>query len=107
MRHLMVRALWQSFSFTLVLCAAFRTSGFDDKEKDKVKDRDNPQAPIEVYEWSIWVGNPAQTTLNTTRVYKNAMPSSVGTSRPKFDEKDLGKKFSVAPVSVVQFFGEP
>ena len=66
-----------------------------------------PQSPIEVYEWSIWVGNPAQTTMNTTRIYKNAMPSSVGTSRPKFEEKDLADKFPVAPISVVQFFGEP
>ena len=105
MRALSIRALWLSFSLTLVLGAAFRTSGFDDK--DKIKDKDNPQSPIEVYEWSIWVGNPAQTTLNTTRVYKNAMPNSVGTSRPKFEDKDLGKKFPVAPVSVVQFFGEP
>jgi hypothetical protein len=105
MRAFFVRSLWLSISLTLVLGAAFRTSGFDDK--DKVKDKDNPQSPMEVYEWSIWVGNPAQTTLNTTRVYKNAMPSSIGTSRPKFEEKDLGSKFAVAPVSVVQFFGEP
>ncbi len=100
-----VRSLWLSFSLTIVLGVALRTSGYDDKEK--VKDKDNPQSPIEVYEWSIWVGNPAQTTLNTTRVYKNAMPSSVGTSRPKFEDKELASKFPVAPVSVVQFFGEP
>jgi hypothetical protein len=105
MRAIFVRSLWLSFSLALVLGAAFRTSGFDDKDKDK--DKDNPQSPIEVYEWSVWVGNPAQTTLNTTRVYKNAMPSSVGTTRPKFEDKDLGSKFRVAPVSVVQFFGEP
>ena len=100
MRALLVRTLGLSISLTLVLGAAIRTSAFDEKDKD------NPQAPIEVYEWSVWVGNPAQTTLNTTRVYKNAMPSSVGTSRPKFDDKDLGTKFPVAPISVVQFFGE-
>ncbi len=104
MRTYFPRSLWLTTSFAMVLCAAFRTSGFDDKAK--LKDQDNPQSPIEVYEWSIWVGNPAQTTLNTTRVYKNAMPNSVGTSRTKFEEKDLGSKFPVAPVSVVQFFGE-
>ena len=104
MRTYFPRSLWLTMSFAMVLCAAFRTSGFDDKAK--LKDQDNPQSPIEVYEWSIWVGNPAQTTLNTTRVYKNAMPNSVGTSRTKFEEKDLGSKFPVAPVSVVQFFGE-
>ena len=31
----------------------------------------------------------------------------VGTSRPKFEEKELADKFPVAPISVVQFFGEP
>ena len=69
--------------------------------------KDQPQSPIEVYEWSIWVGNPAQTTLNTARIYHNAMPNVVGTSRPKFEDKELAGKFPIAPVSVVQFFGEP
>ena len=36
---------------------------------------------------------------------QNAMPGNVGTSRAKFEEKDLATKFPVAPVSVVQFFG--
>ena len=34
------------------------------------------------------------------------MPNSGGTSRTKLEEKDLGSKFPVAPISVVQFFGE-
>ena len=69
-------------------------------------DKDNPQSPVEVYEWSVWVGNPAQPTINTTRVYKSAMPSSVGTSRPTLEEKERTIKFAVAPISVVQFFGD-
>jgi hypothetical protein len=68
---------------------------------------DRPSAPIEVYEWSVWVGSPAQTSLNAPRVYRNAMPASVGTSRPRFDEKELAKKFPVAPLSIVQTFGDP
>lgn len=68
---------------------------------------DPPQSPIEVHEWSIWVGNPAQTTLNGTRTYKNAMPNVVGTSRPKLEDKDPAIKFPLSPISVVQFFGEP
>jgi hypothetical protein len=71
--------------------------GFDDKA----------QTPVEVHEWSVWVANPAQTTWNGTRVYRNAMPSSVGTSRPKFEGKELDAKFPVATLSFVQFFGEP
>ncbi len=35
------------------------------------------------------------------------MPNVVGTSRPKFEDKELAGKFAIAPVSVVQFFGEP
>ena len=68
---------------------------------------DRPQAPIEVYEWSIWVGSPAQTSLNAPKVYRNAMPGAVGTSRPKAEEPELSRKFPVAPISVVQAFGEP
>jgi hypothetical protein len=72
-----------------------------------VRGDDRPGAPIEVYDWSVWVGSPAQTTLNNTRVYRNAMPVSVGTSRPKFEDAELARKFAVAPISVVQAFGEP
>ena len=35
------------------------------------------------------------------------MPGSVGTSRPKFEGKELDGKFPIAPISVVQFFGDP
>ena len=41
------------------------------------------------------------------RIYKNALPNVVGTARPKFEDKELAAKFPIAPVSVVQFFGEP
>jgi hypothetical protein len=70
-------------------------------------DDDRPEPPVEVYEWSVWVGSPAQASLNASRVYKNAMPGPVGTSRPKLETKDLAGKFAIAPISVVQFFGEP
>jgi hypothetical protein len=93
-----MRWLGLSIALLVFLGAAIRTSGFDDK--------DNPQSPVEVYEWSVWVSNPAQTTINTTRIYKGAMPSSVGTSRPTIEEKDRADRFPVAPISVVQFFGE-
>jgi hypothetical protein len=62
---------------------------------------------VEVHEWSVWVGSPSQVTLNGSRTYKNAMPGVVGTSRPKLEEKELTGKFPIAPISVVQFFGEP
>ena len=68
---------------------------------------DRPPPPIEVYEWSVWVGSPAQTSLNATRIYRNAMPGPVGTSRPKVEGMEKDRKFPIAPISVVQVFGEP
>jgi len=70
-------------------------------------DDERPQPPVEAHEWSIWVGSPAQESLNTARIYRNAMPGVVGTSRPKVEGKELEGKFPIAPISVVQFFGEP
>lgn len=66
-----------------------------------------PQPSVEAYEWSVWVGSPSQVSLNSSRAYKNAMPGVVGTSRPKLEDKELIGKFPIAPISVVQFFGEP
>jgi hypothetical protein len=105
MHRFFVRSSGLSIGLLVVLGFSLRSSGFDDKSKDK--DKDNPQTPLEVYEWSIWVGNPAQVTINTARVYKTGMPSSVGTSRPNIEEKDRTIKFPISPISVVQFFGEP
>ena len=86
-----------SLLLTLALLLGAKARGADERT----------EAPIEVYEWSVWVGSPAQTSLNAPKVYRNGMPGSVGTSRPKFDEAELAKKFAVAPISVVQVFGEP
>ena len=66
-----------------------------------------PEPPIEVYDWSVWVGNPAQPTLNGPRVYRNALPDAVGTSRPRAEGAELDRKFAVAPISVTQVFGTP
>ena len=66
-----------------------------------------PEPPVEVYDWSVWVGSPAQPALNGARVYRNALPRAVGTSRPDAEGAELDRKFPVAPVSVVQVFGDP
>jgi hypothetical protein len=89
----------RSFCLTVAvsLCGTSPCWAFDDKA----------QTPVEVHEWSVWVANPAQTTWNSSRVYRNAMPSSVGTSRPKFEGKDLGAKFPIPALSFAQLFGEP
>src|SRR5262245_24146748 len=102
MRTSFAKSLGLSNMLLLVLGTAFSASGFDEKDRDK----EQGQFPVEVFEWSIWVGNPAQSTINTARVYKNAMPGVVGTSRPKLEEKDRTNRFPVAPITVVQFFGE-
>jgi hypothetical protein len=106
-RVVLVRSLGLLFSAALVLVASFQASGYDDKDKAAARDKDQPQVPIEVYEWSIWVGSPAQPAINASRIYRNPMPASIGTIRPKFDEKALAAKFPIAPISIVQFFGEP
>ena len=97
MRTSPVRSSWLSAALCLCLCAWSATWGADER----------PPTRVEVEEWSIWVGNPAQATVNATRVYRNTMPGNVGTSRPKFEDEELAGKFPIAPISVVQFFGEP
>lgn len=96
-RDLVVRWLGLVLTCGLCLGVASVTPGADEPA----------QSPLEVNAWSVWVGNPAQATINASRVYRNAMPGVIGTVRPKFDEKELAGKFPVDPVSVVQFFGEP
>jgi hypothetical protein len=68
---------------------------------------DRPPTDVEVYEWSVWVGTPSQTSLNAARIYRNAMPGPAGTIRPKVEGPALDRKFAVSPVSVAQFFGDP
>jgi hypothetical protein len=90
---------WLPALLCLCACSASRpVVGADDER---------PKPPVEVHEWSVWVGSPAQVTLNTARAYRNAMPGVVGTSRPKLEDKELAGKFPIAPLSVMQFFGEP
>ena len=79
-------------------------AGHDDRRTGRSTTR--PESPIEVYEWSIWVGNPAQPAVNASRIYTNAMPTAVGTSRPKLEEKETATRFPISPVSVVQVFGD-
>jgi hypothetical protein len=46
---------WCLLSCTFVLCLSFQASGFDDKDKEKAKnkagEKDQPQLPVEVNEW--------------------------------------------------------
>lgn len=91
------RSLWLPVAVAFCALTGFHARGDDER----------PEPPVEVYEWSVWVGSPSQVTLNSSRAYRNAMPGVVGTSRPKLEGKELTGKFPVAPISVVQFFGTP
>ncbi|WP_152049485.1 HEAT repeat domain-containing protein [Tautonia marina] len=62
--------------------------------------------PVTVEEWSIWVGSPAQERINDRNAAGNAMPSVVGTARPK-QENPGPWGLPIAPVSVVRFLGKP
>ena len=98
--------LVRAFTFSLVLGAGV-ARGFEEPAKaTRPAAEEKTESPLEVNEWSVWVGNPALTSWNSARVYKNTMPGVVGTSRPKLDEKEAATKFPIAPISVVQFFGE-
>ena len=89
--------LWFGLPAALCVCACLAARADDER----------PQPPVEVYDWSVWVGSPSQVSLNSPRTYRNAMPGTVGTSRPKLEGKELTDRFPIAPISVVQFFGEP
>jgi hypothetical protein len=82
---------------TFALCMAPPASAQDERV----------QSPIEVEEWSIWVGTPTQPAVNASRAYANAMPGPVGTSRPKLEGENQAGRFPISPISVVRFFGEP
>ncbi|HWE39330.1 MAG TPA: hypothetical protein VG406_22460 [Isosphaeraceae bacterium] len=88
-----------------LLFAAVAVADDTDKSRDRARDLDTPQTPVEVHEWSVWVGSPTQGAVNAIRSYPNAMPGAVGTSRPKAEDKDPNRRFPVAPISVLQFFG--
>lgn len=90
-----IRAAWACLTAALLVLAA------------RADDEDRPAPAVEVHEWSVWVGNPSATSLNGARAYRNAMPGIVGTARPKGDEKADAGRFPIAPLSVVQIFGEP
>jgi hypothetical protein len=91
------RCLGACLCFGLCLCLCLAALADDER----------PQPPVEVYDWSVWVGSPSQVSLNTVRTYRNALPAVIGTSRPKLEGKELEGRFPIAPVSVVQCFGEP
>lgn len=108
MRTPLARFLGSTLVIMLLLGVAATSSAFQDDAKPSPKAADDrPETPIEVNEWSIWVGNPGQPAINSLKFYRNPMPNVVGTSRPKLDAKELADKFPIAPVSIVQFFGEP
>lgn len=96
-----MHALWHRLPVLVMVLTAFPIA------PRAVGDDNRAQTPVEVNEWSIWVGNPTLKSLNAAKVYRNPMPNAVGTSRPKFDEKESAEKFPIAPVSLVQFFGDP
>ena len=90
-----------------LICSFFLSAALLVAPSARGADDDRPQAPFEAHEWSVWVGSQSGLTLNSTRTYKNAMPGLVGTSRPKIEGKEQAGQFAIAPISVLQFFGEP
>src|SRR6516164_1032497 len=58
--------------------------------------------PMELHEWSVWVGEPQAKQINALTDYISAMPGVVETDRGRRSEKS-----APSPVSVMTIYGEP
>jgi hypothetical protein len=99
-RHIHPAAIAPAVALALLLLGA-ATQDAPERPRDETA-----RIPVEVSDVSIWVADPAQTVLNTAKAYRNAMPSAVGTSRPRREGDDAAGLFPIAPISFTQFFGE-
>lgn len=103
----MTRRPIQPAATCAVVALAFVMMGAVAEEPPARPGDEAARIPVEVDDVSIWVADPAQATLNAAKVYRNAMPGAVGTSRPRLEDDSEADLFPIAPVSFVQFFGEP
>jgi len=62
--------------------------------------------PIEIVDVSVWIVDPSRERWNDKRAFRNAMPSVVGTIRTTPGNAERVAP-DLAPVSVMQVFGEP
>lgn len=62
------------------------------------------EPPLEIHEWSIWVGEQQGKQINAQSEYISAMPGVVETERSR--RRDSGKRLA-SPVGVMTLYGEP
>ncbi len=59
---------------------------------------------LEVHEWSVWVGEPQATSINSLADYTSAMPGIVETDRSR--RREAGKP-GPTPMSLIALYGDP
>ena len=60
--------------------------------------------PLELHEWSVWLGEPQSKQINAGAVYPTAMPSLVESERNRRREADKQKP---SPIGLMTIYGNP
>ncbi|MGE5192799.1 MAG: hypothetical protein ACM3U2_09870 [Deltaproteobacteria bacterium] len=60
--------------------------------------------PLELHEWSVWLGEPQGKSINSLSDYTSAMPGVVETDRSRRRESE---KPAPSPLGVMALYGEP
>lgn len=66
-------------------------------------DDDGP--PLELHEWSVWLGEPQSKSLNASADYPTTMPGLVDSERSRRRETD--KKPKPSPIGMITLYGTP
>ena len=60
--------------------------------------------PLELHEWSVWLGEPQSKQINAGAIYPTAMPSLVESERNRRREADKQKP---SPIGLMTIYGNP
>jgi hypothetical protein len=60
--------------------------------------------PLEIHEWSVWIGEPQGKAINSVTDFASAMPGVVETERSRRRESE---KPAPSPLGVMTLYGEP
>src|SRR5437773_193194 len=66
--------------------------------------RADDSPPLELHEWSVWLGEPQGKAINSLTDYGSAMPGVVETDRSRRRESE---KPAPSPLGVMTLYGQP